>query len=124
MTRIAKKHVCVLLVLCLLSMPFTCFAATYAVTEAELTRLEQIFDKLQTNSELQEQESQKQKIQLQTLNSQLMQAENSIQATQSSLARANESLQQSAREVKKIKAQRTAAVVVAVAGLLYAVFRK
>ena len=113
-----------LLVLCLLSLPATCFAADYSIQEQELTKLETIFDKLKSNSELQEQESQKQKIQLQTLKSQLTQAENSIQATQSSLARANESLQQSAREVKKIKAQRTAAVVVAVAGLLYAVFKK
>ena len=119
-----RKSICILLVLCLLLLPGTCFAADYSVQEQELTRLEQIFDKLQTNSELQEQEFQKQKIQLQNLKSQLIQAENSIQATQNSLARANESLQQSAREVKKIKAQRTAAVVVAVAGLLYAVFKK
>lgn len=118
-----RKSICILLVLCLLSLPLTCFAA-YTATEAELTRLEIVFDKLQSNSARQEQESQKQKMQLKTLNSQLTQAENSIQATQSSLARANESLQQSAREVKKIKAQRTAAVVVAVAGLLYAVFKK
>lgn len=119
-----RKSICILLVVCLLSLPLTCFAATYSVPETDLVRLEQIFDKLQTNSELQEKESQKQKVQLQALKSQLTQAENSIQVTQSSLARANESLQQSAREVKKIKAQRTAAFVVAVAGLLYAVLRK
>lgn len=113
-----------MLVVCLLSLPFTCFAAGYTVPETDLTRLEQIFNKLQSNSEMQAQELKKQKIQLQTLKSQLTQAENSIQATQNSLQRANESLQQSAREVKKIKAQRTAAVVVAVAGLLYAVVKK
>lgn len=113
-----------MLVLCLLSMPATCFAADYSIQEQELTRLEQIFNKLEMNSELQAQELAKQKTQLQTLKSHLMQAENSIQATQGSLARANASLEQSAREVKKIKAQRTTAVVVAVAGLLYAVFKK
>ena len=105
-------------------MPATCFAADYSIQEQELTRLEQIFNKLEMNSELQAQELAKQKTQLQTLKSHLMQAENSIQATQGSLARANASLEQSAREVKKIKAQRTTAVVVAVAGLLYAVFKK
>ena len=119
-----RKSICILLVVCLLSLPATCFAAGYTVTNQELTRLEQIFNKLQSNSIKLEQESQKQKIQLQTLNIQLTQAESSISQTQSSLARANESLQQSVREVKKIKAQRTAAAVVAVAGLLYAVFKK
>lgn len=89
-----------------------------------MTRLEQIFNKLQSNSEMQVQELKKQKIQLQTLKSQLTQAENSINQAQSSLQKVNESLQQSVREVKKIKAQRTAAVVVAVAGLLYSVFKK
>lgn len=119
-----RKSICILLVVCLLSLPATCFAANYRIPETELTRLEQIFNQLENNSKQLEQELKKQKIQLQTLNSQLIQAENSIQATQSSLQKANESLQQSAREVKKIKAQRTAAVVVAVAGLLYAVFKK
>lgn len=118
-----RKSICILLVVCLLSLPAICFAADYN-QDQELTKLEVIFDRLQSNSIKQEQEFQKQKIQLQTLNSQLKQAENSIQATQNSLQRANESLQQSAREVKKIKSQRTAAVVVAIAGLLYAVFKK
>ena len=119
---------------CLLLALFagTCSAeTTYQVTETELTRLDQIFDRLQTNNnqlltDLQESKTDLTTVQLQleeyqtelvTLQNQLQQlktestqAKQSLLTAQASLVKANISLQVYEQEVKsetrKLKAER------------------
>lgn len=117
-----KKLFCMLLV-CLLSVSWggSCIAASYTITDAELTRLETIFEQLKINNQKLQtdlaeskvnlltaknklDESQKQletlQIQLSQLREESSKAKAESMKAQDSLAKANQSLQEYEREVK------------------------
>lgn len=84
------------LLACLFSAPVTGSAQepTYTMTEAELTKLEDIFNRLKTAQTEQEK-------QIEALKSQLTESEAAIKQSETSLTRANESLKKSAAEAKR-----------------------
>lgn len=103
----------------LLALPISsCMAQTYSVTEQELTRLETIFEQLESNNKQQEQKLlkasellMKSEQQILSLSERLTKAEQSINQAQNSLQKANESLskyeKETQAEIKALKLQRT-----------------
>lgn len=94
-----------LLLLCLL--PSACQAAekSYQITETELTQLEENLSRLQEIAKKSKNESEKQKVQLIILKTQLSSAESLLEKQKTSLQTANELLEQYAKEEQKAKRQ-------------------
>lgn len=91
-----KKVFYIFALLSLFSAPVTGWAEepTYTVTAAQLTQLESIFQQLRTAQT-------EQAKQIETLRIQLTASENQIRQSQTSLQKANQSLQASAEEAKR-----------------------
>lgn len=91
-----KRVLYIALLASLFSVPATGSAQepTYTMTEAELTKLEDIFNRLRTAQT-------EQAKQIETLRIQLTESETAIRQSQTSLQKANQSLQESAEEAKR-----------------------
>ncbi len=112
-----KRSILLLLVLCCLLWAGPCSAQSYEVTEAELTRLETIFQKLEScNSELMKDLAALQ-TELELYMSEIAKARQDLAAAKSSLERANISLAQYEKEMKRkvrvVRQQRNVAWMVA-----------
>lgn len=111
-----KRVLYIALLVCLFSAPATGSAQepTYTMTEAELTKLEDIFNRLKTAQTEQEK-------QIEALKNQLTESEAAIKQSETSLTRANESLKVSADEAKRtqqrIERQRNTWTIVAAVAL-------
>ena len=122
-----RKTICILLVLCLLSLPAaSCMAAEapYTMTEAELMELEQIFNKLETANEKRLLELGELKKQLIALRLELNASKTHLKTSESLLAEANKSLEQSAKELRNEKRQKNIAYTVAIATFVYTLIKK
>jgi septal ring factor EnvC (AmiA/AmiB activator) len=102
----ARKLVILSLLLLLCCVPSIGMAAE--ITDQELTRLEAIFNQLESNNKTQETKLmrasellKKSETQINLLNEKLSLAEQSISQAQNSLAKANQSLQAYEKEVKR-----------------------
>ena len=106
------KNICILsLLLSLLWLP--CAGSAAEITDQELTRLDQIFEQLESNNNEQSRKLgrasellRKSETQINLLSEKLKQAEQSISQAQNSLVKANQSLDKYEKEVNKIKWQR------------------
>jgi septal ring factor EnvC (AmiA/AmiB activator) len=121
---------CLLLCLCLAAMPTTAYAATYQITDEQLTKLETIFNQLQIiNSQLQsdltlsKQDLMKLDKQLAQLQEELKLAKSDLAQSQLALTKANTYLatyeKQVNKEIASLKFQRNAAII---GGLLFLIF--
>lgn len=123
---IRQRLLSALLCLCVLLWPVTGWAATYTVTEDELTRLETVFRELKSTNEILMQDSTKSQqdlikalkllnesqAELKLLQNRLVQlqnesqeAKNSLKQASNELAKANQSFEAYAKEQKKIQAR-------------------
>lgn len=125
-----RNNICVLLLVCCLLLSSVlvpvgiCAAESRQITDQELNRLEHIFDKLESDNQKQQKVLIEQEKALTVSKQELSKAKQSMMDSAELLQKANKSLEQSAREVRKIKAQRTVAYCAAIAGLIYAIFKK
>ena len=123
---IRQRLLSALLCLCVLSWPATGWAADYAVTEDELTRLETVFRELKSTNEILMQDSTKSQqdlikalkllnesqAELKLLQNRLVQlqnesqeAKNGLKQASNELAKVNQSFEAYAKEQKKIQAR-------------------
>lgn len=139
MWRIKNRSCVLLLLLALCFLPALCGSsvqaeAMYQISEGELTRLEANLNQLEKNNETKQQLLTEQKTQLteanqqlETVKKELIASKNLNEATQKSLARANQSLKQFEDEAKrKIRVKtRQRDLWIAISGcVLYAYVRK
>ena len=146
MWRIKNRSCVLLLLLALCFLPALCGSsvqaeAMYQISENELTQLEANLNQLAKNNETKQNLLNKQKIQIEMLNSQLEKANNQLEeskkeiqksktlneATQKSLERANQLLQQLEQETKRkirVKTRQRDLWIAISGGLLYAWIKK
>ncbi len=146
MWRIKNRGCVLLIVLALCFLPALCGSsvqaeAMYQISENELTQLEANLNQLAKNNETKQNLLNKQKIQIEMLNSQLEKANNQLEeskkeiqksktlneATQKSLERANQLLQQLEQETKRkirVKTRQRDLWIAISGGLLYAWIKK
>ena len=146
MWSIKNRSCLLLLLLALCFLPALCGSsvqaeAMYQISENELTQLEANLNQLAKNNETKQNLLNKQKIQIEMLNSQLEKANNQLEeskkeiqksktlneATQKSLERANQLLQQLEQETKRkirVKTRQRDLWIAISGGLLYAWIKK
>lgn len=128
-----KRVLFIVLLASLFSAPVTGADAAYQITDQEMTRLEDIFNQLETKQKQQQALLNQQEEQLETLSTQLKTSRTEIESSQkavetlqTSLDAANASLRASADEAKqtqkRLERQRNTWAVAAVAAALTVIF--